>query len=239
MRRTVVVISIVLALLVTVLGCIPLAPPEPSPSPQQTPPPATAPSPAVVERTQATVISVIDGDTIDVNISGSVYRVRYIGIDTPERGQVGYDEATLANAQLVSNRVVELEKDVSETDKYGRLLRYVWVKEGMVNAILVASGYAQESPYPPDVKYQAGFFELQSQAREAGWGLWALEEEAPITPATSQPSGAYVGSVNGDVYHYPDCSYVEQIYHQNRIWFSSPADARAHGYRPGKVCRPP
>ncbi|MBU2535160.1 MAG: thermonuclease family protein [Chloroflexi bacterium] len=102
--------------------------------------------------TEATVVRVIDGDTIEVDIGGRLYKVRYSGIDTPEVGQPGAEEATAFNAQLVSGKTVYLEKDVSETDRYGRLLRYVWTEEGMVNAILVANGYAQVSTYPPDVK---------------------------------------------------------------------------------------
>ena len=88
-------------------------------------------------RTAAVVTRIIDGDTIEVDIAGVLYRVRYLGIDTPERNQPGYDEATLANKDLVSDRTVELENDISETDRYGRLLRYVWVNGDMVNALLV------------------------------------------------------------------------------------------------------
>ena len=123
-------------------------------------------------RTAAVVTRIIDGDTIEVDIAGILYRVRYIGIDTPERNQPGYDEATLANRDLVGGRTVELEKDISEIDRYGRLLRYVWVNGEMVNALLVESGYAQVVTYPPDVKYQAEFLELQRQAQQEGLGLW-------------------------------------------------------------------
>ncbi len=135
------------------------------------PPPGSQPepSPSTVE---ALVVRVIDGDTIEVNIGGRLHKVRYIGIDTPELGQLGGYEAKSVNAELVAGKVVELEKDVSETDRYGRLLRYVWVEGNMVNATLVAMGYAQVATYPPDVKYQQDFLELQRQAQEAGLGLW-------------------------------------------------------------------
>ncbi len=89
----------------------------------------------------------VDGDTIDVLMEGREYRVRYIGIDTPEtvhptRGEEPYGrEASSRNKELVSGQTVYLEKDVSETDRYGRLLRYVWLADGsMVNATLVAEG---------------------------------------------------------------------------------------------------
>ena len=121
--------------------------------------------------TQATCVRVIDGDTIEVLIDSETYRVRYIGIDTPEMDHNDPDiralaeEATLANEALVGGKVVELEKDVSETDRYGRLLRYVYVGDIFVNAELVVLGHAQVVTYPPDVKYEQLFLELQAQAQ--------------------------------------------------------------------------
>ena len=67
----------------------------------------------------------VDGDTIEVNVLGTLYRVRYTGIDTPEVGDWGADEATQLNTQLAAGRTIRLEKDVSETDRFGRPLRYV------------------------------------------------------------------------------------------------------------------
>ncbi|MFC1932975.1 thermonuclease family protein [Chloroflexota bacterium] len=121
----------------------------------------------------ARVIQVIDGDTI--TIEGG-YRVRYIGIDTPE---VHPDleafgvEAWQANRNLVEGREVRLERDVSEKDKYGRLLRYVWVDDILVNAELVKKGLARAKAYPPDTKYQDYFEQMEVEAREAEWGMWA------------------------------------------------------------------
>jgi len=66
----------------------------------------------------------------------------------------------------------ELMKDVSETDKYGRLLRYVWLGDQMVNETLVKEGFAQVSTFPPDVKYKEKFLEVQKFARENKIGLW-------------------------------------------------------------------
>jgi endonuclease YncB( thermonuclease family) len=124
------------------------------------------------------VTRVIDGDTIEVNIQGSTHKVRYIGIDTPEtvHPQEPVEclgkEASDKNRSLVEGQFVRLEKDVSETDQYGRLLRYVWIGDTMVNAELVRLGYAQVSTYPPDVKYQELFLRFQTEAREAERGLW-------------------------------------------------------------------
>lgn len=126
---------------------------------------------------EAEVTYVYDGDTIEVRISGQEYRVRYIGIDAPE-STYEHDpygpEATAKNRELVAGKRVRLEKDVSEIDRYGRLLRYVYVGDVMVNAELVRLGYAQASSFPPDIRYQALFARLQQEARAAGRGLWGV-----------------------------------------------------------------
>ena len=121
------------------------------------------------------VARVVDGDTIKLE-SGEV--VRYIGIDTPEivdlrkPVQCYAKEASAKNKELVEGKEVRLEKDVSETDKYGRLLRYVWLGDMLVNEVLVKEGYAKSSTYPPDVKYQDRFTQAQSEARTNNMGLW-------------------------------------------------------------------
>tara|TARA_Y100000294_G_C8456964_1_gene296973 strand:- start:50 stop:688 length:639 start_codon:yes stop_codon:yes gene_type:complete len=119
------------------------------------------------------VIKIIDGDTIVIE-GGEV--VRYIGIDTPEIGQEGGDcfaqEAWDINRELVEGKEVKLIKDVSERDKYGRLLRYVWIDGIFVNQYLVRNGYASAATFPPDVKYADDFAEFQKQARQENLGLW-------------------------------------------------------------------
>ncbi len=124
------------------------------------------------------VARVIDGDTI---VLENGERIRYIGIDTPETKHpskpVEYygKEATEANRKLVEDKTVRLEFDAQERDKYGRLLAYVYVDTIFVNAELVRQGYAKVSTYPPNVKYQDVFLELEHEAREKRRGLWAKE----------------------------------------------------------------
>ena len=116
------------------------------------------------------VIRVIDGDTIV--IEGGQH-LRYIGMDTPEKGEAFYLESTEANRRLVEGKRVRLVKDISETDRYGRLLRYVWVDDRMVNAELVRIGMALAKAYPPDTRYQGYFEQLEKEARTARRGIWA------------------------------------------------------------------
>ena len=100
-----------------------------------------------------------------------------------------------------------LEKDVSETDRYGRLLRYVWVGDLMVNAELVRLGYALVSTYPPDVKYQDLFLRLPQEARAAGRGMWA--EGATPTPSPAMATANVNARLRaGPGTHYPQVGSV-------------------------------
>src|SRR5687768_16481045 len=99
---------------------------------------------------QALVTHVVDGDTIEVRMNDVGYRVRYIGVNTPERDETCYAEAADANVALVENQTVTLVRDTSNTDQFGRLLRYVYIGDQFVNAILVTQGYAEAVEYPPD-----------------------------------------------------------------------------------------
>jgi len=129
---------------------------------------------------EAAVRRVIDGDTIELR-DGRL--VRYIGIDAPEvRRRAGEEwvedpepfglEAKDANRRWVEGRSVRLEYDVQTHDRYGRLLAYVFVEERMVNAALLAEGYAQLLTIPPNVKYAELFRRLVQEARAARRGLW-------------------------------------------------------------------
>jgi micrococcal nuclease len=124
-------------------------------------------------QTTVKVNEVIDGDTIVIE---GGYRVRYIGIDTPElhpQPEPYAVEAWQANQRLVEGKRVRLERDVSETDRYGRLLCYVYVDSLFVNAELVRQGLARAKAYPPDTRYQDYLEELEQQARLADRGIWA------------------------------------------------------------------
>ncbi len=148
------------------------------------------------------MVRVVDGDTIVVDRGHGQERVRYIGMDTPESVKPNTPvepmahEAAAANSRLVAGRKVVLEKDVSETDRYGRLLRDVWLDDGgwrLVNLELVREGFAQVTTFPPDVKYVDVLLAAQRDARERGVGLWSLGPEAP-GPSTV-PAASPVGLV--------------------------------------------
>jgi len=137
---------------------------------------------------------VIDGDTAEIEITaraggpgagaagvGETYSVRFIGIDTPESVRPGWPvecfgrEASAAAKALLEGQEVRLVKDIEESDRYDRLLRYVYLGHEMANARLVLNGYASAYPYPPNVRHNELFVQLQSEARAEDRGLWASD----------------------------------------------------------------
>lgn len=144
--------------------------------PNKTSVPSThTPKPSLVSSGLIKVIRVVDGDTIE--IEGNI-KVRYIGINAPESvapgkpvGCFGH-EASDKNKELVLGEEVTLEKDISETDKYNRLLRYVYLDGVMINDELVKEGYAEVATYPPDIKYKDEFLVSEKYAKENSLGLW-------------------------------------------------------------------
>lgn len=128
------------------------------------------------------VTKVIDGDTIE--IEGGT-RVRYLGVDTPETkdprksvecfGKEAYNK----NRDIVEGKRVILEKDITDKDKYDRLLRYVYLPLPdssllFVNDYLIRTGFAKVLTIPPDVKFAARFLEAQTEARQQNIGLWKM-----------------------------------------------------------------
>jgi micrococcal nuclease len=195
-------------------------PPTFSPTPH---PPTATPTPG---RTEARVTRIVDGDTIEVEISGGIYRLRYIGIDCPEPGQQGWYEASEANRQLMEGQIVWLERDVSETDQYGRLLRYIYLGDLFVNAELVRLGYAVALTYPPDVRYADLFAQLEQEARAAERGLWAPPPPAP----PSEPTWNCIGNL----YNCGDFSSCDKVM---SYWNACPGDpSRLDGDHDGRPC---
>lgn len=134
----------------------------------------------------AQLLDVVDGETIKVSLAGATEELRYVGIDTPERGQPGYGTATRANRDLLT-ATLYLVADQSDRDSNGRLLRYVYNDAGlMVNAELVRQGWAQPAEVPPDTAHAAEFRGLAGEAAASGRGFWggAGADGAPVYALT-------------------------------------------------------
>ena len=142
----------------------------------------------------AFVERVIDGDTIEVRIEngagglpGGLRVVRYIGMDTPETVDPNRPvecfghEASERNRELVAGQRVELVKDVSEHDAYGRLLRYVYREDGtFVDLELVREGYARTLAIAPDTAFEAALEAAEQSAKSAHRGFWGACSKYPF-----------------------------------------------------------
>lgn len=135
-----------------------------------------------VRTNQALVTRVVDGDTIEVRLTDGDEKVRLVGIDTPETVdprkpvQCFGKEASNRMKSLVADKTVRLESDPysADRDKYGRLLRYVFLTDGTsVNKIMILEGYAHEYTYDVAYRYQGEFKAAEVAAKQAERGLWA------------------------------------------------------------------
>lgn len=139
------------------------------------------PQPVFLEANQTRVINVIDGDTIEIESNNVKQKVRLLGIDTPEKNHPSKpvecfaNEATAYLKNLISSKQVTLEKDSSQTDKdrYGRLIRYVYVGNQLINLKMINDGYAYEYTYQKPYLKQADFKAAQTEAKSSSRGLWA------------------------------------------------------------------
>ena len=126
----------------------------------------------------AYVIRAVDGDTIEVDLGGQVEDVRYIGVDTPETVkpdtpvQCFGPQASRFNHALVEHRRVRLVFGVERRDVYGRLLAYVYLDGGFVNAELIRRGLARTLTIPPNDRFAGRLKRLEMAAARAGRGLW-------------------------------------------------------------------
>ena len=148
-------------------------------------------APFASDLVEAQVVAIDDGNVIRIRLAdGSTESVRYLGTDTPAGADPFRARATDRNSQLLSGGTVFLESDVSDRDRFSRLLRYVWVQDvtgrfSLINATLVAEGMAQASPPTLDLKHSQLLTDLQDAARATGVGLWAdfVEDGGNCSPA--------------------------------------------------------
>ncbi|HEY7070827.1 MAG TPA: thermonuclease family protein [Acidimicrobiales bacterium] len=141
------------------------------------PPRHRAPNPGV-----ATVVRVVDGDTIVARLGTHTETIRLIGIDTPESVAphravecYGHEASTRLTSLLPPGTPLRLTRDVEARDRYHRLLAYVErAQDGLfVNLDQVDAGYAASFPFPPNVAHRTQFEDAERRARVAGLGLWA------------------------------------------------------------------
>ena len=168
------------------------------------------------------VTKVIDGDTLDLN---NDERIRMSGINTPETGECYYQEAKEKLAGLVLNKKVYLETDRSNEDKYGRLLRYIYLNETelvFVNGVLVEGGFARVyDKYKSDTKRYNELKKIEDIAKENNIGVWNCVD--------NKKDCLYVGSKDSDKYHTPECKFAKKIKPENLVCFYSLEEAEEGG----------
>lgn len=219
---------------------------------------------------EAYVKRVVDGDTAVLVINNKEYKLRMILVDTPESVHpkkgleyYGKEASDYTKAQL-TGKTVYLQKDVSDTDRYGRVLRYVWIKRPATNeptkdevknycynAILIKEGYGQLATFPPDVKYVDIFKGLERDARNSKRGLWQNPERigerldkkevakkenkaAQVESKEAIANNKIQGNKNSKIYHVPGGKSYGKVSPQNSVWFDTEDDAVAAGYRKAK-----
>ena len=208
------------------------------------------PSGDVLEN-EARVLEVIDGDTFKIKNN---VRVRLLGIDTPEKGECYYNEARLVLKDLVEGRVVRLDKDITDKDRYERLLRYVILeKDGednlFVNDYLVRQGLALDIAYPPDNRYRDLLSSAGEEAKKERRGLWAAcdyeealdlreEDSAPV-----DPDCVIKGNISekgyGKTYLIPGCDNYNRVKidaRKGEAYFCSEEEAINAGFRKATNC---
>ncbi len=162
------------------------------------------------------VIKVIDGDTLDLNNNRTV---RLSGINTPETGECYYKEAKDELRLLTLNKEIYLERDKTDMDKYGRILRYIYIDNLSVNSYLVENGYARVyDKYKDDTKRYEELKKVEIIAIQNDLGVWSCSD--------NKEGCLYVGSKNSKVYHDPDCKWAKRIKPENLVCYKSEEEVK-------------
>lgn len=176
---------------------------------------------------------VSDGDTI---VLADGRHIRYIGINAPEIDHenkkaefFGY-AAKKYNKTLVSSKMVRLEFDKQTHDRFGRILAYVFLNNGVfVNKVMIEKGYAYCFPHRPNNKYDRVLLQSQRNAMSAKRGIWHNWKEK---------QARYWGNRRSKRFHDTACAFGKKIDRENRIVFTHTWDAFWAGYAPCKKCIP-
>jgi micrococcal nuclease len=202
------------------------------------------------------VLRVVDGDTIDVGVNGKTERLRLIGINTPEtvdpkKPVECFGPQASANAhKFLDGTEVKIAADPSQGDKdiYGRLLRYVWLRDGLFyNLEAIKDGFAFEYTFKTAYQYQKEFQAAQKSAQENKLGLWSACDEnkiiaTPDATGTAAEKCLIKGNISSSgvkLYELPGCPYYSKTVidsNKGEKWFCTEAVALAAGWRKAGNC---
>ncbi len=216
----------------------------------------------VIENNTYTVLRVIDGDTIVIQIKkNKEQKVRLLGVDAPERGECHYSESKNLLRELIAGSEVELERERTGEDAYGRWLRHVVLPPTSetgdathINNELILEGAAWRFIISPDTKYSDLFATSEEKAREASTGLWGsgceysqeLEDARSLRERASTPpdpectiKGNISEKAYGKLYFLEGCPNYKNIKIDERkgeSWFCTEADAKSAGFTKSDSC---
>lgn len=201
---------------------------------------------------KAKVLYAADGDTIWVDINGVEEKIRFVGVNTPELAKDGNpaefmaEEAKNFTSNALKDKEIYLEKDITDRDKYDRMLRYIWLKkptanptkedieEKTLNGILVKNGYAYSNYYKPDTKYQKYLDKLEKTAQDKSLGIWSDPTNPIISEEKVEEAYLIKGNKNSKVYHLPEWDSYETVKEKNAVYFETEKEAQDAGFRPAK-----
>ncbi len=173
----------------------------------------------------------VDGDTVEL---ADGRKVRYLGVDTPEKGENFHDTATAFNATLVAGKEAWLEFDVEKTDRYGRLLAFVWVNDGtdarLVNAEIIRAGLAYVYTPGPNAKHKDALLACQRAAREQGRGFWK--------DYVFGREGAFVTTRNGHAFHKKGCDAIRDANAASLKTWKTREEVVDAGFSACRTCKP-
>ena len=178
---------------------------------------------------------VVDGDTIYLD-NGE--KVRFVGVNTPERGVEGYIASKNFVQKLCLNKKVGIDvDDAKHTDRYGRTLGVVIVNGKNVNEMLLKEGLAEVMYMPPSEFYPYDWANSSTHVPDS-YHSYANTYSKDSSSSSSSDSGSYVGNSNTGKFHEPSCRWGQKISDNNKVTFASRNDAISQGYQPCKVCNP-
>ncbi len=178
-----------------------------------------------------TIKRIVDGDTF---VTNSGQKVRMIGMNTPEVfGEAQYygQEASDFSKQQLESKTVYLFKDASDTDKYDRLLRFVFIEGDsvMFNETLIVKGYANTMSLAPNVLYTKRFSLLKSEAQDSKVGLWGKQDKDKIKSCSNPKIKGNINARNEKIYHVPGGKSYNET--KAEMMFCTDQEAVASGFR--------
>jgi micrococcal nuclease len=212
---------------------------------------------------RATIVKVVDGDTLDVLVDGRKKRVRLIGVDTSELHEsdklihdakrsrcteadlqeLGAEATRFVSHVLAPGNTVRLEYGPRRYDDYKRVLAFVWLADGrLLNELLLCEGYAQARlHYVFRSDYRTRFQQCGQQAQAASKGLWSAGCWTSARGAQlAAPQRRSVGEIRGNrksrIYHLPECPHYHRLRSANVVSFATETEAQEAGYRKAKNC---